>query len=104
MRQRLSEEQVNSIYKNGENSLRNFAARLFRRYFSLDEILAIESCRFQTIEKLDRVRIDFIKGHVQDKKGSQLKDSEWRECVIAMLMRAYSMKNQRRKKSQNNCD
>jgi hypothetical protein len=94
----LSEEQVNWIYENGENSLRNFATRLFRKYFSLDEILAIESCRFQTIEKLDRVRIDFIKGHLEDRKGSQLNDSEWRECVSAMLMRAYCMKNQRRKK------
>lgn len=73
----MSKEEVEKIYKSGDKSLQNFAARLFRQYFSADE-------RDVSFSRLDPVRMGFIKQHLVERNGEKLSDQKWTSCKKCM--------------------
>lgn len=94
----LSQEEVEQIYNSGEKSVKNFAARLLRRYFSKSELLAdntnVLGITYKKMPKngLDPVRLGYIRKHILDfdkiGTGHGFEDDEqcWKVCVEEMNM------------------
>lgn len=89
----MSEEMVKFIFEKGEKSLKNFACRLFSKYFSNSELESIKTS--SQIDYLDPIRIGYIKSHLQDRKGGQLlSEQEWSVCRNSMMRRVDHVKLQ----------
>jgi hypothetical protein len=89
---------VDLIFGYGNKSLPNFSVRLFTKYSSPNELAAKQMSSSREIEKLDRVRIDFIKSHLQDRNGDRpLSDEQWRQCKMKMYHRFCNLRLYRNK-------
>ena len=82
----MSESEVQSIYESGDRSIKNFAGRLLRHYFSKRELAAknVSVCGRGSKEKLDPIRVAYIRSHIADRNGGQLTDKEWTEAKGTM--------------------
>lgn len=87
MKTRLTDEEVQMIYDCGDKSLVHFSRRLLTKYFSRDELVATKITRSSEIENLDRVRIGFIKSHLDDRNGAPLTEKQWKKCKIKIHQR-----------------
>lgn len=84
---RLKQDQVERIFNKGrDKSLKNFATRLLKIYFSKEELADrdVTLCGRGTKQKLDPVRIDYIKNHLVDFNGGPISEKQWNECKYYM--------------------
>lgn len=85
----------NNTFQNGTQSLKNFAGRLFTRYFTKQELVkSYKPCRGAPKRtSFDPVRVDFIKSHlVKYNDGRPLTNEQWSECKLSMTSMAWHMR------------
>jgi hypothetical protein len=82
----MNESEVQNIYESGDRSIKNFAGRLLRHYFTKHELAAknVSVCGRGHKQKLDPIRVDYIRSHIADRNGGQLSEKEWTECKGTM--------------------
>jgi hypothetical protein len=78
---------VERIYQAGKKSLKTFAYRLIKAYFSKNELADKNVSLFgvgSSRQKLDPIRISYIKKHLKDRNGRPLSAKQWLECKMKM--------------------
>jgi hypothetical protein len=78
----LSYDEVEEIFKAGDKSLKNFGTRLIRSYFTFEE-LSVKNVSILgrgSRQRLDPIRVGYIKKHLEDRNGGVLSDKQWSQC------------------------
>lgn len=91
---RMNEDEVDRIFNGGDKSPKNFASRLFNKYFSKHELVAgnVSISGYGARQKLDPIRMEYIKSHLIERNGGHLNDKEWAECKSYMAAIIYHHK------------
>jgi hypothetical protein len=86
---RLDESEVERVFRGGvntrqHNNLQNFASRLLRKYFSLEE-RSKATFDGQRLRGLDPIRIGFIRSHLTDRNQGRLSNEQWQKVQTFMF-------------------
>lgn len=81
---RLSDMEVEKLFKNCNKSLVCLANQLLKRYFSAEELelrnVCVSTSGSELFNKLDPIRVDLIKTHLIECNGGSLGEKDWALC------------------------